>query len=62
MTEEEWNEMTDQEKFTAYNDLASRVFPLEEQISTLRQKVYLLRKILKWKGDLAEDKPKGEGG
>lgn len=59
MTEQEWKDLTDEEKFNAYNRAEEQLLSLSEQISDLRQKLYLLRKILKWKGNLAEDK--GEG-
>ena len=50
MTEQEWQDMTEQEQFQAYNDVETEILTLAEQVADLRKKLYLLRKILKWKG------------
>jgi len=55
MTRDEWDSKSPDERFDMYNRIEEQLLSLGEQVSDLRQKVYLLRKILKWKGDVADD-------
>jgi hypothetical protein len=56
MTRDEWDSMDEEGRFNAYNRVEEQLLSLGEQVAELRQKVYLLRKILKWKGEVSKER------